>query len=313
MSKTKKRRKPIHVLMIDDDEGLSSSIKNRARRYQVIIDTATNFKDGFQKLMANQKYQAVILDGKAPMTPDQLKGTEAENFVHEAILKLREIELLYQRTLPFCVHTAWYVQLEPSLRNRSPIFDKKKTAVDDNQMASMFEYLHQQIENLESTKIKQQHPEVFEFADQYLDEEDRIFLLSLLAPKISPKREILLERLAFIRRLEESLLNIFCRECLGTDPMLFGRGKTSRGKELIDLIKKRKLAPLHISFMTYVIYTTQSLAVQHKAPKNSEFYNYPISIYTVRTFVNALLDIILWIKNSVENGITEGGTTDIDL
>ena len=313
MTKNKKRRKPIQVLMIDDDEGLAASIKNRARRYQVIIETATNFKEGFQKLNASQKYQAVILDGKAPMTPEQLKGTEAENFVHEAILKLRELALVHQRILPFCVHTAWYVQLEPSLRNRALIFDKKKTAVDDNQMEAMFEYLHQEVEKLESTKIKAQHPEVFEFADAYLDEEDIGLLLSLLNPKISSKREVLLERLAFIRRLEESLLNIFCKEFLGKDPILFGMGKTSRGKEIIDLIKTRKLAPLHISFMTYVIYTTQSLAVQHKAPENSEFYNYPITVYTVKTFVNALLDIILWIKDTVDNGLKESDTTDMDI
>lgn len=313
MTKNKKRRKPIQVLMIDDDDGLAASIKNRARRYQVIIDTATNFKDGFQKLANIQKYQAVILDGKAPMNPEQLKGTEAENFVHEAILKLRELELMHQRILPFCVHTAWYVQLEPSLRNRALIFDKKKTAVDDSHMEAMFEYLHQEVEKLESTKIKAQHPEVFEFAETYLDEEDIGLLLSLLTPKISAKREVLLERLAFIRRLEESLLNIFCKECLNKDPMLFGMGKTSRGKEIIDLIKTRRLAPLHISFMTYVIYTTQSLAVQHKAPENSEFYNYPITIYTVKTFVNALLDIILWVSDTIDMGLKESGTTDMDI
>lgn len=313
MTKSKNRRKPVHVLLIDDDLGLAASVKNRARRYQVIIDTATNFKEGFDKLMSSQKYQAVILDGKAPMTPDQLKGTEAENFVHEAILKLREIELLHERVLPFCVHTAWYVQLEPSLRNRTKIFDKKKTSVDDSQMEAMFEYLHKEIAKLETTKIRLQHPEVFEFVDAYLDEEDTELLLGLLHAKINPKRAVLLERLAFIRRLEESLLNIFCKECLQMDPMLFGMGKTSRGKELIDLIKMRKLAPLHVSFMTYVIYTTQSLAVQHKAPENSEFYNYPISVYTVQTFVNGLLDIILWIDDTIKNGLKEGGTTDLDI
>jgi len=313
MSKKRKRRRPIKVLLIDDDVALSASLKNRARRYQVIIETATNLKDGFDKLQNSQKYQAVILDGKAPMTPEQPKGTEAENFVHEAILKLREMELVHQRTIPFCVHTAWFVQLEPGLRNRTKIFDKKKTSVDDKQMKAMFEYLHEQVNQIETTKIKNQYPDVFEFAEAHLDEEDVGLLLSLLAPKLSPKREVLLERLAFIRRLEESLLNVFCKECLGTDPMLFGQGTTSRGKELIDLIKKRKLAPLHVSFMTYVIYTTQSLAVQHKAPESSEFYNYPITVYTVKTFVNALLDIILWIKDAIEHGLDNNINTSVDL
>lgn len=311
MNKTKqKRRKPINVLLIDDDVDLAASIRNRARRYQVLITYKTNFKEGFEELIDSQKYQAVILDGKAPMTADQPKGTEAENFVHEAMTKLRELELTHQRTIPFCVHTAWFAQLEPGLRNRAKLFDKKKTAVDDNNMEAMFEYLHQSIADLEETKVKQQHEDVFEFAEQYLDEEDNGLLLSILAAKVTAKREVLLERLAFIRRIEESLLNVFCKECLGTDPMLFGLSGQSRGKDLIELIKKRKLAPLHVSFMMYVIYTTQSLAVQHKAPESSEFYNYPITPYTVHTFVNALLDMIIWVKYTIENGLKESGTGD---
>lgn len=311
MNKTKqKRRKPINVLLIDDDVALAASLRNRARRYQVLITYKTNFKDGFEELMSSQKYQAVILDGKAPMTSDQPKGTEAENFVHEAMTKLRELELTHQRSIPFCVHTAWFAQLEPGLRNRAKLFDKKKTAVDDNLMEAMFEHLHQSIGDLEETKVKQQHEEVFEFAERYLDEEDNGLLLSILASKVTAKREVLLERLAFIRRIEESLLNVFCKECLGTDPMLFGLSGQSRGKDLIELIKKRKLAPLHVSFMMYVIYTTQSLAVQHKAPESSEFYNYPITPYTVHTFVNALLDMIIWVKYTAENGLKESGTGD---
>ncbi|MCH2023100.1 MAG: response regulator receiver protein [Saprospiraceae bacterium] len=307
MSKNKNRRRPINVLMIDDDEGLSASIKNRARRFNVIITTATNFKDGFRELENNQKYQAVILDGKAPMNSEQVQGTEAENFVHESIIKLKELELLHERTLPFCVHTAWYIQLEPSLRNRAKIFDKKKTSVNDSLMEEMFEYLHQQIGLLETTKIKLQHPEVFEFSETYLDDEDNAFLVSILSPKLSSKREDLMHRLGFIRRLEESILNVYCKECLKIDPIMFGQGKDtpSRGKDLIDHIKNKKLAPLHISFMTYVIYSTQSIAINHKAPESSEYYNYPITVYTVQTFINALLDIIIWVKDSIENGVQE--------
>ena len=302
MVKNKKNtRKPIRVLLIDDDEHLAASLRNRARRYQVLITYKTNFEEGFKELISNQKYQAVILDGKAPITPQQTKGTEAEDFVLKAIVKLNEIKLTYHRTIPFCVHTAWYVQLEPSLRTNSKIYDKKKTAVDDSLMQEMFNYLHSEVDKLENTRIKQQYPDIFEFADRYLDDEDNGLLLNLLSGKVTPQRETLLTRLAFIRRLEESVLNIFCRECLKKDPLLFGQGGNSRGKELIDLIKEKKYAPLHVSFMTYVIYKTQSTAVNHKPPKSSEFYNYPITIYTVKTFIHALLDIILWVKETIHS------------
>lgn len=310
--KDKSRRRPIEVLMIDDDDEFAASMKNRARRYQVLLTNRTNFRDGFEELQRNPKYQAVILDGKAPLTPDQPKGTEAENFVHEAIMRLRELELTQDRVVPFCVHTAWYVQLEPSLRGRAMVFDKKKTAVDDAMMGDLFEYLHRRVEDMEDTKIKQRYPDIFDFADMYLDDEDKGLLLNILSSKVISKREVLLERLAFVRRLEESVLNVFCRYYLKEDPLLYGLDGQSRTKDFIELIKKRKLAPLHVSFMTYVIYTTQSLAVNHKAPESSEFYNYPITIYTVNTFINALLDIIIWVKDSIDHGARPQGAGDFD-
>ena len=311
--KNKNRRRPIQILMIDDDLAFANAIMNRARRFQVLVTNKTNLKDGFEELLSSNKYQALILDGKAPLTAEQPKGTEAENFVHEALTKLREIELTHERLIPFCVHTAWFVQLEASLRGRAQVYDKKKTALEDNLMEDMFNYLRDKIEDLEDTKIKQRYPEIFEFAEKYLDEEDNALLLNVLSFKLNPKREVLLERLAFIRRLEESILNIFCKYYLKEDPILYGLDGQSRTKDLINLIKVKKLAPLHVSFFTYIIYTTQSLAVQHKAPESSEFYNYPITIYTVQTFINALMDIIIWVKESIEHGFKEGGTADFDL
>lgn len=306
------RRRPIQVLMIDDDVAFAASFINRARRYQVLITSKTNFQEGFDELLQNNKYQAVILDGKAPMSPTQPKGTEAENFVHEAITKLREIEIIHQRLVPFCVHTAWFVQLEPSLRNRARIYDKKKTALDDELMEEMFEFLRDKIDELEETKTKQRYPDIFEFSERYLDAEDNGLLLNILASKLVPKREVLLERLAFVRRIEESVLNVFCKYSLGEDPLLYGLDGQSRTKDLINLIKVKKLAPLHVSFFTYIIYTTQSLAVQHKAPESSEFYNYPLTVYTVQTFINALLDIIIWVKESIEEGLKKQESVDYD-
>jgi CheY-like chemotaxis protein len=305
-----KRRKPIQVLMIDDDVAFTASFKNLARRFQVLITEKHNLKDGLDELLKNNRYQAVILDGKAPLSPDQPKGTEAENFVHEAIFRLRELELQHERPIPFCVLTAWQVQLEPALRNRARTFDKKKVVMEEVLLEEMFDYLRDEIEELEETKIKQRYPDIFEFAEKYLDEEDNGLLLNILSSKLIPRREVMLERLAFIRRLEESVLNVFCKYYLNEDPLLYGLDGQSRTKDLINLIKVKKLAPLHVSFFTYVIYTTQSLAVQHKAPESSEFYNYPITPYTVHTFINALLDIIVWVKDSIENGFREGGTTD---
>ncbi len=300
------RRRPILVLMIDDDPEFASSLVSRALKYQVIIHYKQNLKDGLDALEANSKYQAIILDGKAPIDANQLYGTESENFVFEAILKLKEIELTQGRLLPYCVLTAWSAQLENALRDRAKIFDKKQIALSEHLLTDMFEYLHEGVAQLEETRIIHLHPEIFDFASKYLDNEDYSFLMALLMAKPTSKREQIIEKLAFLRRLEESLLNIFCKEVLQVDPLLYGLDGQSRTKDLIELVKNRKLAPLHISFLTYVIYTTLSAIVQHKAPENSEYNQYPVTSYTLQTFTGAMLEMILWVKESIEKGPREG-------
>lgn len=290
----------IEVLLIDDDTALNRALQNRARAYQVALHPFEHLEAGMNELRRNPKYQAVILDGKARLSAAQARGTEAENFVHEAITQLRELELQQDRHLPFCVHTAWYEQLAPSLEGRARVFDKTQTARNEQQLAGLFFYLRQAIEQQAEHHLRQKHAPIFNFVQQYLDQEDEQLLLNILSEKILEKRSFLLEKLAFIRRLEESVLNVYCAEVLGESPEKYGTKGQSRARDLIELIKRKRLAPLHISFMTYVIYTTQSAAVQHKAPKGSDYYNYPLTPYTLRTFRNALLDIILWVADSIE-------------
>lgn len=293
-------KKKLEILVIDDDVSLNRSLQNRARAYQVELYPFEHLEAGFAELRRNPKYQAVILDGKARLTAEQPRGTEAENFVHEAITQLRELEIKQDRHLPFCVHTAWYEQLAPSLKGRARIFDKKQTARNEQQLAGLFYYLRQAVEQQAENHIRRKHAAVFRFVRKHLDQEDEQLLLNILSEKILEKRSFLLEKLAFIRRLEESVLNVYCTEILGESPEKYGQKGQSRTRDLIELIKQQRLAPLHISFMTYVIYATQSAAVQHKAPKGSEYYNYPLTPYTLRTFSNALLDIMHWVADCIE-------------
>lgn len=289
----------LEVLLIDDDAALNRSMQNRARAYKVNLHPFEHLEAGFAELRRNPKYQAVILDGKARLTADQPRGTEAENFVHEAITQLRELEIKQDRHLPFCVHTAWHEQLAPSLKGRARVFDKKQTARNEQQLAGLFYYLRQAVEQQADNHLRKKHAEIFRFVQQYLDQEDEQLLLNIIKEKTLEKRSFLLEKLAFIRRIEESVLNVYCTEVLGESPEDYGKKGQSRTRDLIELIKRKRLAPLHISFMTYVIYTTQSAAVQHKAPKGSDYYNYPLTPYTLRTFSNALLDIMQWVADCI--------------
>ena len=57
----KSRKKPIQVLLIDDDIEFADSLVNRAKRYQVLLSVKNNLKDGVEEFLANSKYQALIL------------------------------------------------------------------------------------------------------------------------------------------------------------------------------------------------------------------------------------------------------------
>jgi hypothetical protein len=151
----------IHVLLIDDDKDYYESFKNRAAKYRIILKYAENLQDAIGLIRENKRIAGVIIDGKGFIKQNQEKGTEREDFVHEAILQIKLLETKEDRDIPHVVLTSWYDQLKDALERRVKLFDKKK--VNENELSEyeFFNYLKDRIIKTSSYKIYNKYDNVF--------------------------------------------------------------------------------------------------------------------------------------------------------
>ena len=144
----------ITILMIDDDKDNFDSLKNKAAYKGIILRYAESLEDMLEVLQSNLQIDGVILDGKGFRKRGQIKGTEKEDFVHEALTELKILEREQDRIIPKCVYTAWYDQLKDGLESRVRVFDKKKLALEASLMDEFFDFLHNEVAASSAKKIR---------------------------------------------------------------------------------------------------------------------------------------------------------------
>ena len=152
----------ITVLMVDDDKDNYLSLKNKAAFKGIQLKFTDNLEDMVVELKENLKIDSVILDGKGFKKRNQTKGSEKEDFVHEALTELKILEREQNRIIPRCVYTAWYDQLKDSLESRGRVFDKKKLALDSALMEEFFTHLHDEVAASGLKKIKDKYRSVLD-------------------------------------------------------------------------------------------------------------------------------------------------------
>lgn len=159
----------INILMVDDDKDNFSSLKNKAAYKNIQLKFTDNLEDMVVELKSNLNIDAVILDGKGYKKRGQTKGSEKEDFVHEALTELRVLEREQNRIIPRCVYTAWYDQLKDGLESRVRVFDKKKLALDENLMEEFFDFLLSEVAASGLKKIKDKYKDVLMgMGDKYI-------------------------------------------------------------------------------------------------------------------------------------------------
>ncbi|NCU04816.1 MAG: hypothetical protein GXC73_12600 [Chitinophagaceae bacterium] len=150
----------ITVLMTDDDIDNFNSLKNKAAHQGILLKYAESLEEMLELIRKDLQTDAVILDGKGFRKAGQAKGTEKEDFVHEALTELKILEKEQNRIIPRCVYTAWYDQLKDGLESRVRVFDKKKLALDAKLMNEMFDYLKGEVSASSSKKIRTKYQQV---------------------------------------------------------------------------------------------------------------------------------------------------------
>lgn len=160
---------PIEILMIDDDDGNYISLKNYAASLRVILKYSSNLEDGISALKSNKKIMAIILDGKGFINSNQIKGSERENFVHEAMSRIAVFEQANNIYYPKCVYTAWYEKLIDSLEGRIEVFDKNLTSVDEAERSRMFKYLRGLVHKMDAYQLREKYSLYFEIVASKFD------------------------------------------------------------------------------------------------------------------------------------------------
>jgi hypothetical protein len=294
----------IDILMIDDDKANFDSYKNAAARQRIILRYTSNLKEGIIQLKNDKKIAAVILDGKGFINPDQQRGSEKVNFVHEALTALALLENEENRLIPKCVLTAWYDQLAESLADRVKVYDKKVLGNDEYALTEMFTLLKDQVFKTELYKIRKDFQDVFDAinADPILQSED-----SKIYSLLQKSRTNTVEKADFVsaREILESILLKLNKshKSMIPDNLLHPDGRPNlsycvrylKGLKINDgtgsllyaeVENGKKRIPDHIAYaLEYVKDTTSFLShkTDHKWTK-----------YAFHSVVSALCEIILW-------------------
>src|SRR5688572_283844 len=172
----------ITVLMIDDDKDNFDSLKNKAAFKSIHLKYAESLEEMLEELKINLKIDAIILDGKGFRKKGQIRGSEKEDFVHEALTELKMLEKDQDRVIPKCVYTAWYDQLKDGLESRVKVFDKKKLALDPNLMEDFFNYLHSEVAASSMKKLLNKYQDVFgAFGSKYIPVDKEPLIIRLLS------------------------------------------------------------------------------------------------------------------------------------
>jgi hypothetical protein len=246
---------------------------------------------------------AVILDGKGFIEPDQVRGSDKEDFVHEALTQITILEKEQRRHIPKCVLTAWYDKLLDSLQSRVQVYDKKKLGLDDNIKANMFNYLKEEVKNSELYKIRKPYSQVFETIGSKglpIENDTRLYLA------LSKLNEATVEKSDFnnLRDMLESVLKTINK----ADPLLLpdslfkadgrpnleycirylgGTAITQNNQELFSKVGGPRI-PEHIVKSMEFVKNTASIF--------SHDYTEKWSMYIYNSIVFSICEIFLWCK-----------------
>jgi hypothetical protein len=242
-----------------------------------------NLEEGIDFITENARIKAVILDGHCFVQKNQ-KEPPSQNFVSNALLELAELKGSQERVLPFCVCTAHPADFEADLEGIAPVFAKGQ----DHE--AMFAFLKSQIKQLPQTRIREQHPLVFDDLELLFDQdlEDELIRLIMLNSLQSEANAITL--LTTTRRLLEAALAAMCRKMLNKDPESFAKGRGSYATPVTDALRQQGKVPLTVLQLSQHTYSFCSRYGSHTSLRDDR--GYKPGLYAAERMVVSLLEVL---------------------
>lgn len=297
----------IKVLVSDDNEKLFAPWTEQASKFDIDLNCFNNWEEAQFELKERwNEYDFVILDGKGKITEEESGGNKKHLIAAVQWLKEQRGVGLYK---PAIVYTGYYKDIDEIAiidDQVLEIFDKGETESNE-----IFKFILKEVKKSPDKIIKSKYPDVFEIFDKkYLDPSVEKMLLHLLksADNISPDK--LPEYATQIRSIQEALYknlnyyfpNILSNDCFKANGMIeFNKAKNTLSPKIKDTSgristdKAKDIQGNDIENLSNCIYWVCGNIIHYEKDKI-----YEPSKYIIISLIFALLEQLLWYKNTVE-------------
>jgi hypothetical protein len=199
------------LLLIDDNPGYCAQLVREASEYGFEMVFFHNLEQGLRELIASRRIKAIVLDGRCYLDPEQTSAARS-NFVILAINRIRDVEVVFNRILPFCINTEHPADFAEDLDGTAPVFCK------GDQHNELFRWIKAEIAKLPETIVLKQYYDLFEVFENRFTDEETDLLIDVLQAKNSSDSALIITSLAILRRLLEKMMDVACIEILGRQP-----------------------------------------------------------------------------------------------
>jgi hypothetical protein len=290
------------ILMIDDERGNFEMLRNSFAKREVVLTYAVTLEEGMEKLRANDRIMAIILDGKGFIKRKTEVQTPKESFVHQAISEIEKWEREKDKLYPKCILTAWGDELKNAFDGRPyKIFDKKDLANNESVKKEMFDFLITQVKDTEPYRVRHLYKNEFNWMDERyfsVSPDAKLFQILLsLERKNSQEHNLNLCRQLFevvvseINAKDKSVVpDDLIKSTRGpnlTNILLYWKGKEIRFDRNVVYPKNHESRiPEHICVFAQFLKDSTNLG--------SHDYRHGLNNYTYTAVVNALLVVLEW-------------------
>ncbi|OAN62425.1 hypothetical protein A8B79_02415 [Balneola sp. EhC07] len=305
--------RPIKILFLDDEvDDLLPDITLVAKQNRVIIKKAiSNFEEGNKYIRKHYKdIDAIILDGFFHVKQDSSDKKDIRA-LKETVDELTKLLYREKIRIPFCVLTGYLEDLsKDSLLSNIKVFKK------GGSFKEMFDYLKKQVANNEDYQIKSEYNEIFELFDKGLLPDDKEEDLVEILKKVNSKAKYN-DDAAFtpIRKMYEAMVNEMHDQAYNRNKNqdivpagLYDRADklsiswswfylsgydVKQGNEVVINARSEAVWPSHIANLSkMMIEITQEGS--HDYPEDVHHYAYKSTVF-------ALLELLLWYKEFMQN------------
>lgn len=288
-------RKPIRVLIIDDDPAYTMQLTSSAAKKQLILKAATNWQQGFDLIKADNLIRFIILDARCFINETQVAGTESEAFLITAIDELKEWQRSKGRFIPFCINTG-YADSKRMFEHQYRVFSK-----DDN-VEALLSYIWEEHQKTGIGLFALQYPEPFEFVDKYFTEENKEVISGLFNNNrfLKAGQKDRIDNLGDLRRLYEHFWDILHTDYLERNISEFPSGDGKRTAKIKDAVNAKSTIPKILSNWADNLYFAASKYGDHNPVDDRQLKLLP-SNYAISSFCYGMLDAFIWGEQLIKN------------